>query len=113
MSTPAKEALSEPSKQVRLILDGMTLHTAAFWRGYATVKHPRQNARSTSCRRQEYMHEQGFPRQSAKHGRRPNVARSRKTMLAKIEHCLQMQIVRGIMPRKCASICLKLNALNG
>ncbi|HFP6343657.1 phage protein GemA/Gp16 family protein, partial [Klebsiella variicola] len=26
----------------------------------------------------EYMHDQGFPRQSARHGKRPNVARSRK-----------------------------------
>ncbi|SEL25155.1 Mu-like prophage protein gp16 [Kosakonia sacchari] len=32
----------------------------------------------------EYMHEQGFPRQSAKHGRRPRVAKSRETILAKI-----------------------------
>lgn len=36
----------------------------------------------------EYMHEQGFPRQVAKHGRRPRVASSRKASLSKIEAML-------------------------
>lgn len=36
----------------------------------------------------EYMHDQGFPRQSARHGKRPNVARSRKNMLSKVEALL-------------------------
>ncbi|MFA1023262.1 gp16 family protein [Klebsiella pneumoniae] len=36
----------------------------------------------------EYMHDQGFPRQSARNGKRPNVARSRKTMLSKVEALL-------------------------
>ncbi|MFZ7016486.1 phage protein GemA/Gp16 family protein, partial [Klebsiella pneumoniae] len=36
----------------------------------------------------EYMHDQGFPRQSARHGKRPKVARSRKNMLSKVEALL-------------------------
>lgn len=37
----------------------------------------------------EYMHEQGFPRKkSRKHGRKPNVAKSRKAILSKIEALL-------------------------
>ncbi len=36
----------------------------------------------------EYMHQQGFPRSSARHGRRPKVARSKKTVLSKIEALL-------------------------
>ncbi|MFZ2580073.1 MAG: regulatory protein GemA [Citrobacter portucalensis] len=37
----------------------------------------------------EYMHEQGYPRKTAKkHGRKPSVARSRKTILSKIEALL-------------------------
>ncbi|WPU22587.1 regulatory protein GemA [Cedecea neteri] len=37
----------------------------------------------------EYMHEQGFPRKTArKHGRRPNVATGRKATLGKIEALL-------------------------
>lgn len=36
----------------------------------------------------EYMHKQGFPRSSARHGRRPKVALTKKTLLAKIEALL-------------------------
>ncbi|XBC27920.1 regulatory protein GemA [Leminorella grimontii] len=36
----------------------------------------------------EYMHEQGFPRRSSKHGRRPKVAAKRKAILSKIEALL-------------------------
>lgn len=51
----------------------------------------------TSCRQcsldelqrvREYLHQQGFPRKSARHGRRPKVARSREAILAKIEALL-------------------------
>ncbi len=36
----------------------------------------------------EYMHKQGFPRSFARHGRRPKVALTKKTILAKIEALL-------------------------
>lgn len=36
----------------------------------------------------EYMHEQGFPRTAKRHGRRPKVAQSRESILAKIEALL-------------------------
>ncbi|WP_447886335.1 gp16 family protein [Serratia fonticola] len=36
----------------------------------------------------EYLHKQGFPRSSARHGRRPKVALTKKTILAKIEALL-------------------------
>ncbi|MBK5072553.1 regulatory protein GemA [Budviciaceae bacterium CWB-B4] len=36
----------------------------------------------------EYMHQQGFPRKTKKHGRRPNVAMTRKAVLDKIEALL-------------------------
>lgn len=36
----------------------------------------------------EYMHSAGFPRQSARHGRRPNPATSRQAILSKIEALL-------------------------
>lgn len=37
----------------------------------------------------EYMHEQGFPRKTAsKHGRKPNVANHRQSVLSKIEALL-------------------------
>jgi phage gp16-like protein len=36
----------------------------------------------------EYMHKQGFPRSSARHGRRPKVALNKKTILSKIEALL-------------------------
>ncbi|BEO10285.1 hypothetical protein SMQC15_31970 [Serratia marcescens] len=51
----------------------------------------------TSCRQcsldelqcvREYLHQQGFPRKTARHGRRPKVARSREAILAKIEALL-------------------------
>lgn len=49
---------------------------------------------STKCsldelkRVREYMHEQGFPRQSGRHGKRPKVASSRTAVLSKIEALL-------------------------
>lgn len=36
----------------------------------------------------EYMHQQGYPRKSAKHGRKPSVAPSRAGLLSKIEALL-------------------------
>jgi phage gp16-like protein len=36
----------------------------------------------------EYLHKQGFPRSSARHGRRPKVALTKKTLLSKIEALL-------------------------
>ncbi|MBC3228336.1 gp16 family protein [Serratia fonticola] len=36
----------------------------------------------------EYLHQQGFPRSSARHGRRPKVALTKETILAKIEALL-------------------------
>lgn len=49
---------------------------------------------STQCtldelqRVRDYMHNQGFPRHSAKHGKRPKVASSRHAILSKIEALL-------------------------
>lgn len=51
----------------------------------------------TSCRQcsldelqrvREYMHQQGFPRQTARHGRRPKVAHTKEAITAKIEALL-------------------------
>ncbi|MEH3413906.1 regulatory protein GemA [Phytobacter diazotrophicus] len=85
MSTPAKRGLIGAIKagQAHLGWDDVTYRSvlARLCNGKTS---------STKCTLEElqsvreYMHEQGFPRQSAKHGRPPNVARSRKSMLAKI-----------------------------
>ena len=85
MSTPAKRGLIGAIKagQAHLGWDDVTYRSvlARLCNGKTS---------STKCTLEElqsvreYMHEQGFPRQAAKHGRRPNVARSQKYMLAKI-----------------------------
>ncbi|MBG6246695.1 hypothetical protein CS369_21835 [Candidatus Symbiopectobacterium sp. 'North America'] len=36
----------------------------------------------------EYMHQQGYPRKAKKHGRKPSVPASKKTILSKIEALL-------------------------
>ncbi|HHP1341539.1 TPA: gp16 family protein [Klebsiella quasipneumoniae] len=89
MSTPAKRGLIGAIKagQAHLGWDDATYRAVL-------VRLCNGKTSSTKCSLEElqavreYMHDQGFPRQSARHGKRPNVARSRKNLLSKVEALL-------------------------
>ncbi|EHL8009820.1 regulatory protein GemA [Escherichia coli] len=89
MSTPAKRGLIGAIKagQAYLGWDDVT---------YRSVLSRLCNGKtsSTKCTLdelqavREYLHDKGFPRYSAKHGRRPKVANTRESILAKIHALL-------------------------
>ncbi|HGU9904401.1 TPA: gp16 family protein [Citrobacter freundii] len=89
MSTPAKRGLIGAIKAGQSFLgwDDVTYRSAL-------ARLCNGKTSSTKCSLEElqvvreYMHEQGFPRHTAKHGKRPKVAKTNTATLSKIEALL-------------------------